>query len=370
MLSTIIKYLYLIALIAPMSILAMPITIIAPNETFTLDVEPSDSIETVKGLVEQQTSIEQARQIITFNGKTLENGRSLSDYNVQKNSTLNVTKLNAAPSFSANNSWQQVGSIPSSVGDSTNLNITVDTNNIPYIIFKNGQSQAVVYKFSDTNTWELVGGSALSTDSASDTDIAFDTNNRLYAAFISGTGGTKKVVVKELVNGSWNELGSDQITGSNINHIDLKTDKNGVLYLAYDNSYSYVKKWDGTNWISLGSQASGGRSESPEIAFNSMNELHIVSRITERIPAFVEVRKFDGTYWNSLSSTGLSGLSGVYPQIAFDSQDTPYVSLINSTSNEGPVKVLEFVNDSWSEVGDTSTLAGNYIFMKTIHGVH
>ncbi|WP_462181916.1 Ig-like domain-containing protein [Pseudoalteromonas gelatinilytica] len=357
MLSTIIKYLYLIALIAPMSILAMPITIIAPNETFTLDVEPSDSIETVKGLVEQQTSIEQARQIITFNSKTLENGRSLSDYNVQKNSTLNVTKSNAAPSFSANNSWQQVGSIPSSVGDSTNLNITVDTNNIPYIIFKNGQSQAVVYKFSDTNTWELVGGSALSTDSASDTDIAFDTNNRLYAAFISGTSGAKKVVVKELVNGSWNELGSDQITGSNINHIDLKTDKNGVLYLAYDNSYSYVKKWDGTNWISLGSQASGGRSESPEIAFNSMNELHIVSRITERIPAFVEVRKFDGTYWNSLSSTGLSGLSGVYPQIAFDSQDTPYVSLINSTSNEGPVKVLEFVNDSWSELGDTSTLA-------------
>ena len=84
MLSTIIKYLYLIALIAPMSILAMPITIITPNETFTLDVEPSDSIDTVKGLVEQQTSIAQARQIITFNGQALENGRSLSDYNVQK----------------------------------------------------------------------------------------------------------------------------------------------------------------------------------------------------------------------------------------------------------------------------------------------
>jgi len=340
-----------------MSILAMPITIIAPNETFTLDVEPSDSIDTVKGLVEQQTSIEQARQIITFNGQTLENGRSLSDYNVQKNSTLNVTKSNAAPSFSANSPWQQVGSIPSSVGDSKNLNITVDNNNIPYIIFRNGHHQAVVYKFSDTNTWELVGGSALSTDSASNTDIAFDTNNHLYAAFISGTSVSKKVVVKELVNGSWNELGSDQITGSNLNHIDLKTDKNGVLYLAYGNSYSYVKKWDGTNWVSVGSQASGGRSESPEIAFNSKNELHIVSRITERIPAFVEVRKFDGTYWKSLSSTGLSGLSGGYPQIAFDSQDTAYVSLINSTSYQGPVKVLKLVNDSWSEVGDTSTFS-------------
>ncbi|MBU75732.1 MAG: hypothetical protein CMK63_01925 [Pseudoalteromonadaceae bacterium] len=357
MLSTIIKYLYLIALIAPMSILAMPITIITPNETFTLDVEPSDSIDTVKGLVEQQTSIAQARQIITFNGQTLENGRSLSDYNVQKNSILNVTKSNVAPSFSANSPWQQVGSIPSSVGDSTNLNITVGNNNIPYIIFKNGQSQAVVYKFSDTNTWELVGGSALSTDSASNTDIAFDTNNRLYAAFISGTSVSKKVVVKELVNGSWNELGSDQITGSNLNHIDLKTDKNGVLYLAYGNSYSYVKKWDGTNWVSVGSQASGGRSESPEIAFNSMNELHIVSRITERIPAFVEVRKFDGANWKSLSSTGLSGLSVGYPQIAFDSQDTAYVSLINSTSYQGPVKVVKLVNDSWSEVGDTSTFS-------------
>ena len=357
MLSTIIKYLYLIALIAPMSILAMPITIIAPTQTFTLDVEPSDSIETVKGLVEQQTSIAQARQIITFNRKILENGRSLSDYNVQKNSTLNVTKSNEAPSFSANSPWQQIGSFPSSVGDSRNLNITVDNNNIPYIILKNFQSQAVVYKFSGTNTWELVGESALSTGSVSDTDIAFGSQNRLYAAFISGTSGVMKVVVKELVNGSWDELGSEQITGSNINHIDLKTDKNGVLYLAYDDYYSYVKKWDGANWVSLGTEANSSRSESSEIAFNSMNELYIVSRITQYAPTFAEVRKFDGTNWNSLSFTGLSGIAANFPQIVFDSQDTPYVSFINSTSNEGPVKVLKLVNDSWLEVGDTSTFS-------------
>ena len=68
------------------------------EQTFTLDVEPSDNIETVKGLVEQQTSIAQARQIITFNGKVLERSL-LSDWHVQKNSTLNVTKSNAARGF-------------------------------------------------------------------------------------------------------------------------------------------------------------------------------------------------------------------------------------------------------------------------------
>lgn len=337
-----------------MTILAMPITIIAPTVTFTLDVEPSDSIETVKGLVEQQTQIVLTRQIITFNGQTLENARSLSDYNVVKNSILNVTKSNLAPSFSYENPSQLLGSL--SLDDSLYPNITLDNNEVPYIILKNTfNNRADVYKYVDS-AWESIDGGETLADAYGETDIVFDQNNNLYIAYISGSGSSQTIVVKKLVNGNWTELGSGQISGTKIEHIDLKVDDNDILYLAYDNSTVYVKKWANNSWVNVGTQASNGNAKSPEIAFNSKNEMYVVYNKTVS-PASVEVRKFNGTSWITLSSSALGAQPAIDPQIAFDSQDTLYISFINSTTYLGPVKVYKFVEDNWVSVGDTSNLS-------------
>lgn len=337
-----------------MTILAMPITIIAPTVTFTLDVEPSDSIETVKGLVEQQTQIVLTRQIITFNGQTLENARSLSDYNVVKNSILNVTKSNLAPSFSYENPSQLLGSL--SLDDSLYPNITLDNNEVPYIILKNTfNNRADVYKYVDS-AWESIDGGETLADAYGETDIVFDQKNNLYIAYISGTGSSQTIVVKKLVNGNWTELGSGQISGTKIERIDLKVDDNDILYLAYDNSTVYVKKWANNSWVNVGTQASNGNAKSPEIAFNSKNEMYVVYNKTVS-PASVEVRKFNGTSWITLSSSALGTQPAIDPQIAFDSQDTLYISFINSTTYLGPVKVYKFVEDNWVSVGDTSNLS-------------
>jgi Secretion system C-terminal sorting domain len=258
--------------------------------------------------------------------------------------------------------WMNVGNAGFSGGTAVYTSIKFSPDSQAYVAYADwGYGKNVsVMKYNGTD-WVNVGNAGFSLMGADWISLAFSpVDGQPYVAFSDQMNYTKKASVMKFDGTNWIYVGTPSFSGSVAEYLSLAFSPSGEPYVAFCDAQVIkvsVMKFDGTNWVYIGNEGiSEGMAQYSSLAFSPSGIPYVA--FTEYLNNWkATVMKFNGANWEIVGNAGFSAGSADYSNLAFSPSGQPYVAYSDG-GNSDKVTVMTFDGTNWVNVGNAGFSIG------------
>ncbi|GIW31891.1 MAG: hypothetical protein KatS3mg071_2065 [Meiothermus sp.] len=265
--------------------------------------------------------------------------------------------------------WHQLGTTldANTIQDAFSPSLALDATSNPVVAWDewDGTSYNIYVKRWNGTDWVQLGSflDANTNRDAFSPSLALDATSNPVVAWDEWDGTSYNIYVKRWNGTGWVQLGSflDANTNRDAFSPSLALDATSNPVVAWSESDGtssniYVKRWNGTDWVQLGSflDANTNRDAfSPSLALDATSNPVVAWSESDGTSSNIYVKRWNGTDWVQLGSflDANTNRGAFSPSLALDATSNPVVAWSESDGTSSNIYVKRWNGTGWVQLG-------------------